>query len=230
MIRKSQQSFRKLLPWYVNRSLSALECEAVEAGISRDDRARAEVDAWKQIQTAVTSQPQRMPSSQVRQRLMAIIREPTASFTRVTRPSWSLFAGALLTLSVLILLWLAVRPGVVLQWSLERDRMTSYRIYRASHGSSQFELVTEIPAQANRLRYSFVDALLMPGRNYIYRVEGIHADGVSTFSQIVNSHSQDVLPGQLALILTSVIIGYGIVIVMRQWTLLSQRKVMEHFT
>jgi len=216
MIRKSHNYFRKLLPWYVNGSLSEHEREEVEAGISRDDRARVEVEAWKQIQTVVTSQPQRMPSPVVRQRLMAIIRVPTASYTKVTQPSWSLLAGALLTLSVLILLWLVVRPGVVLQWSLERDGMSSYRIYRASQGSSQFELVTEIPAQANRLRYNFVDALLMPGRNYIYRVEGIQADGVSTFSQIVNGRSQDVILGQLALILTSMIVGYGIDIVMRQ--------------
>jgi hypothetical protein len=216
MIKKSLRSIRKLIPWYINGSLSPDEAEEVAYVIKQDDRARIEYEAWKHIHAAVASQEQRVPSAVDRQQIMSSLHQPNLYKGILGQSSRNLLAGALLTLSILILLWLVVRPGVVLQWSIEKDGMTSYRIYRASQGSSQYEMLKEIPTQANQWRYNFVDTLLVPGRNYIYRVEGIGADGVSAHSRTVNGRSLDILPSLLVLILASMIVGYGIVIVVQK--------------
>jgi hypothetical protein len=229
VIRKSLRSIRKLIPWYINGSLSPNEVKEVSFVIRQDDQVRNEYEAWKQIHAAVTSQEQRVPSAVVRQQIMSSLLRPNVNRGMLGESSRYLLAGALLTLTILILLWLAVRPGVVLQWSIERDGMTSYRVYRASPGSNQFELIKEVTAQTEQYQYRFIDTLLIPGKNYIYRVEGIRSNGVATLSQVVNSSALDILPGQLALILTSIIIGYGVVIfIHRPW--IQERNAIGYYS
>lgn len=230
MFKKAQHSLREKFPWYVNHSLSSQEQDEVKNTINQDAQARSEIEAWQQIRSAMISLPQQVPSPLVRQRVMTLIHSPISGKKQASQWGWSFLAGALLTFSMLILLWLALRPGVVLQWSLERDGMTSYRIYRASLGSSQFELIKEIPARADRQQYSFVDAFVLPGRNYVYRVEGVRSDGVTSLSPIVTGGSRDVIPGQLSVIMTSLIVGYGIVIFLRNWMLIVKLRSLEHLT
>jgi hypothetical protein len=207
MFWKPNRSIRKLIPWYINDSLSPSEQGVVKSGISGDDGARTDFEAWKQIHLAVISQDQQVPSVLVHQRIMANLHESPLARGKYTWSGWNLLAGTLLTLSVLILLWLAVQPGVVLQWSLNGDGVTSYRIYRAMQGSSQYEMLKEIPARVNQWEYDFVDTLLVPGKNYKYRVEGIGADGASAYSRSVDGRYLDILPGQLALILARRVVG-----------------------
>lgn len=228
MSKKPKQSLNKLFPWYVNNSLSDQEREAVDSIIKNDPQARIEIEAWKKIRITMTNQPQKIPSPMVRQRLMTSIRTPSEMKVQKSRWIWNLASGALLTLSIFILLWLAVRPGVVLQWSLARDGITGYRIYRTPLGKNQFDLIKDVPAQANRLQYYYVDAFILPGANYIYRVEGIRSDGTTIQSTIVNGRARDVMPSQVELFLSSIILGYGIVIFSKKWSMIAQRKTLEY--
>jgi hypothetical protein len=128
MFRKSRRYFRKLLPWFINDTLSAHEREKVETVIKGDELLRTEGETWMRIRTAVNNQPQREPSPLVWPRVMASIHESLGAKRQTALSNLSILAGALMTLTVLILLWLTVQPGFVLQWSLEKDGMTSYRI------------------------------------------------------------------------------------------------------
>jgi len=64
--------------------------------------------------------------------------------------------------------------------------------------------VREVPAQSGMLDYTFVDTALWPGQAYQYRVEAIDAE---TASATVAANGADVLPAQLAIVLSSLLIG-----------------------
>ena len=229
MIKKSQRTSKELLPFYVNGSLAPKESKDVDVVLTKNDWARADVDSWKGIQTAITNQPQRNPSSFVWQRVVAVIHEPVGNRQQMAQMHLGLLAGLLLAFCILILLWFTVRPGVVLQWSLDQDGINSYRIFRASHGSNQFELITEIASQNNRMTYTYVDAFLIPGKDYIYRVEGVRVNGESVFSQKIPGRYLEILPGQLALIFTSLVAGFGITFLGQYWLSFSSQKAIRKF-
>jgi hypothetical protein len=214
---KTKQSLRDKIPGYVNHSLSTQERDEVEKGLSQDPQARVDLEAWRKIETAMINQPQRMPSSLVRQRLVASLHATRQFDEKRVNWEWGIVSGAFLTIAIMVLLWLAVRPGVVLQWSHERDGVTVYRIYRANQGSSQYTLIKEIPAQAGQMHYSFVDGFIFPGKNYVYSVEGLRSNGEKSLSSVVNGRAVDVIPAQLALLVASLVLGYGIVMFIRIW-------------
>jgi len=203
------QNLSELFPWYVNGTLSPSEREKVEARLGEQKEACTELRAWQTLQAGMASQPALSPSPIVRQRVLAAIRQPLATH-RSRFSAIHLMGGTALSLCILILLWLAVRPGVVLQWSVEKDGVEEFKIYRASQESDSFELVGKVSARSERSAYTFVDTLLVPGRVYTYRVEGLHPDGVTAFSPVVTGRSLDALPAQMALLLTSAVLGYGI--------------------
>jgi hypothetical protein len=221
---KLKPAIRKLIPFYVNGTLSEKEKKAVEGAINNDEQARGEVDAWIHIQSVISDQPQQDPSPMIWQRVLAAA-HTTERGRQSSLPVYQGFlAGAKLTISILVSLWLVIRPGVMLQWSVERDGMINYRIYRASQGSSQFELIKEVTAQIDRSRYNYVDTSLIPGKDYVYRVEAIPPTGAPTFSQVVQGRYLEILPGQLAILLTSIITGYGIVFLIHSWPALIKHK------
>jgi hypothetical protein len=57
----------------------------------------------------------------------------------------------------LLVLWGIVRPGVLLEWSVEGSGLAAYRIYRAEEGSAEFQLLEEIPAETGAGRYRYID-------------------------------------------------------------------------
>ncbi len=104
----------------------------------------------------------------------------------------------------LLLLWNVVQPGIDLQWSVNGPVPAAFRIYRASAGSQRFEFVREIPAQAGVMDYTYIDTTLWPGQVYQYRVEAVNAE---TASATIAANGADVLPTQLAIVFSSLLIG-----------------------
>jgi hypothetical protein len=113
----------------------------------------------------------------------------------------------LVALVLLVALWAVVQPGIALQWSVAGTGASAYRVYRAPADTDEFSLLSEIPAQSNAQAYSFTDITSLPGQTYTYVVEAVAANGQTTLSPLAVGRGLDVLPAQLALILTSLLAG-----------------------
>jgi hypothetical protein len=224
MFEKRRKPLRWLITRYIKGSQPVKEPGIVDPSTQHDDRTSDDVKNFDLIRTVTINQPLVEPSPLVRQRIMTLIHESDIVIAPRYRVEWNVIAGSFLTLIILVLLWLTARPGMALQWSLEHDGISIFRIYRAAQGSNQFELLKEIPAQTNQLQYRFVDSILIPGKDYRYRVEGVRSNGVSTFSQVVDGSFLDLLPGQLALLLSSIIVSVEIMLIMHRWPLHSAEK------
>jgi len=209
-----QKIFQSLLPTYANNTLSPLKRWIVTRWLKRDTAARAELRALQHLHEALQAQPLALPSPEVLRTLQSRIHTPTARLAAVQleRGFWRTWAGgmALIFLS-LALFWNVLPPGVVLQWSAEGGEPAAFRVYRAeaSDRAGDFELVREISAMPDAHTYTFRDFLLLPGQEYLYRIEVIDQNGLST-SQTIMSDALETLPGQLVLLLSLSIAGYGI--------------------
>lgn len=213
---RSSEELRELLPWYVNGTLSRDERAAVERWLRQSPQAAADLASWRRLSAAVSGQKLGRPSSSVRRRVMArTARTQGAARTRRLRHAW--VWGAALALAILVVLWSAIQPGIVLQWSVNDGPLTAFRVYRAPAGSADFDLLQELPAQPDAQRYTYVDARLWPTQTYVYRVEGVRQSGQTALSQSITASALQAFPGQLAILLTSLIAGCSAVALARRW-------------
>jgi hypothetical protein len=194
-----------VLPWYLNHSLPESERLAAEEQARQSPQQLA---AWQAVRSAALSQPTRVPSATVRQRVLAQTR------AKARTPRWlPVVSGAVVAVLALLLLWNVVQPGIGLQWSVAGTVPTAFRVYRASAGSDHFEFVREVPAQAGIADYTYVDTALWPGQAYQYRVEAVNAE---TASATIAANGAEVLPTQLAIIFSSLLIGLAGAYVLRE--------------
>ncbi len=215
MTKKTPRIILDLIPFYVNDTLAKKEIKVVQDAIDRDAKAGEVKSSWHKIRLIMIHQEQAEPSSAVLPRILSAIHEPVVR--RSVHIGYRALAGTGLALLVFVILWSVVQPGVLLPWSVKHDGMIIYRIYRAPRDSDNFQLIKEISGQSDRVKYRYVDALLIPGQSYIYRVEGIPKNGTPAYSEEVHGNYLEILPGQLALLITSLITGYGIVFFIQAW-------------
>ena len=220
---KSIEALRALLPWYANGTLGEEEAVQVETWLMQDARARAELETWRRMMAAVESQLEQRPGAEVRRRVLGQIRLEAQAPAR-TRMRWSpagLVGAAALAMVVLVALWLAIKPGVVLQWTVDGgstpagDGVAAYRVYRAPLGSAEYRLLHEAPARAGMQEYTYIDALLLPGQAFSYQVEGVNEAGRVALSQTVSGSAQAALPGQMAILFTSLLAGASTVMLLQ---------------
>ena len=209
----SSQKLREWLPAYLNHTLPESDRATIEIALRQSTEAQKDLSVWREVRTAATGQPWQTPSPTVRQKIMAQVR----SVPQLRQsPQWlPWISGLALTLAVMIVLWTIVQPGIGLQWSVSSDGLTAFRIYRAPAGSGQFTVVDEIPARPNTQDYAFVDTVLWPGQSYVYRIEGVGQQQLPV-SQSITVDGLEALPGQLTILLTSLIIGWAAMYVLRQ--------------
>jgi hypothetical protein len=212
-----QEELIDLIPWYLNGTLPPNEHSIIEAWIASDPIAQNEIDTWRLIVSGVTRQRQVVPSDEIWEKLKEQIHSGVKSVPFVTNGwlSWGL--GLLLASIVLIALWLIVRPGVVLRWSISGEIPTKFQVFRSPVGSSNLELIGEIKTSPGILNYQFVDGLTLPGRTYVYHVEGVGSSGVIGISQSVLGNPLSVLPGQVAILITSLVFGSIVVLAIKSW-------------
>jgi hypothetical protein len=234
MIRnKITEQLNSLLPAYINGSLNRFQRKIVEIWLQRDEQARTTAENLKTLQSAVQQQPRRTPSAAVFDRIQAQIQQQQTAPAVLTPPilnSRPALGYPVLLLSIVTLIlaatviWQTLPPGIVLQWSVQGLAPEAFRVYRAEVNSgiiadeSQFELLDELPATNQADQYTFTDFRLLPGQNYIYRVEGLNAAGQPAASQTISGRAIDALPGQLAILLVLFFTGYCF------WNLLHLRR------
>ncbi len=210
--KRTPPSMTDLLPWHLNHSLPSAEQLTVEEQARRSPQLR---NAWQAVRSAALSQPARLPSAALRQQVLGQVR---AAKTTKRAPRWlPVLSGAILTVLALLLLWNMVRPGIGLQWSVSGALPAAFRIYRAPAGSDRFEIVREVPAQSGVMNYTYVDTALWPGQTYEYRVGAVNAESASA---TIAANGADVLPTQLAIVFSSVLIGLAGAYVLREMVIL----------
>ncbi len=206
IISKSK-GYRRLLPWYIAGRLSPKENHLVEQQLIQDSQLRRQAETIQVYYSALKEQPMEAPAPIVRQRIMAAINRDTVAARR-TNPLVLYPAALMLAFAVLIVLWMVIRPGNVLEWTVTDLGIQEFQVYRAPLGGSDFELVSTIPVRSQKVQYTFVDALLIPGQSYTYLVKGVQSSGQSLLSQTIAADGADALMGQILLILTSLVVGY----------------------
>ena len=208
-----------LLPWYVNGTLGARERRRVERYLRAEGpagaAARAHLEAWQAIHAAVrTEEAGAAPAARLRGCVLQAVhgravQRPAASRLRAGARRLTLAAGALAALLALVVLWSALQPGVVLQWSVTAGTPTAFQVYRAPLGARELRPVAKVAARPEAREYIFRDARLLPLGRYVYRVEGIAPDGSAIPSPTITVNALEALPAQAAVLLASLLAGWG---------------------
>lgn len=200
------------LPEYLAGRLNSRESGEIEDWLERSQDAVEELRTWKNVQRLVDSQPwvQPPPSTWLK------IHDQIES-AKPKNPFWYRFAlqSAVITLALLSVFWFLIKPGYALQWSVPAGEAQLFEVYRAPVGSNEFVRVATLEAQTGRQEYRYVDYMVIPGRAYVYRIDGIGGEGLSAISQPLTSDPLSALPGQLAIVISSLVLGFVIFYVLR---------------
>jgi hypothetical protein len=174
-----------------------------------------EIDFQKEdivfLREAVNLQPAQAPSDTVRVRLMVVA---ASGGKKILNQHWAQvrqwvmgFGLAVLTFT---LLWVWVKPGVVLGWTVNGLPPAAYRIYRAPTSDGEQMLIREIKASEGG-SYQFVDLFVLSAAQYTYTVEGLTSNGGTITSQPVTVDTSQVLLTQVVILAASLLVGWGIV-------------------
>ncbi len=176
---------------------------------------------WETVREAIVGQPETAPSSLVERALLAKIRVREAE-RLAPPPSWWTWAwGVAVALLVSVVLWAVLQPGIVLEWTAQTHAVTSFQVLRSSARSDEFWTLHTFDAAQTEQQYRYVDLYVWSGRTYVYRVEA-RADGrlVDERTLVVPGHVA--LPGQLAVLATGVLVGYGAVLLAHRGTIFAR--------
>jgi hypothetical protein len=205
---------KSILPWYINKTLTENEKNSVEFWIQQNPKGQQEYQTAHRISQITKTQEEYEPSKEVKTRIFSQIQQKKST-ARQYSPNTLIWGGPILVL-IFILLWLIIQPGTQLQWSTIGSTPASFRIYRAAAGSEQFELIEELPASSHHNSYYYSDFLLVPGQNYQYIIEVRDQWGNTSLSQVAMSDSMMILASQIALLLTSFMLTFGLITIMQE--------------
>jgi hypothetical protein len=207
------------LPEYANGTLGAPRTWILERLLTRDSKIREELHHLKSIQSVVYKQSELTPDPSVYGKIRAAVQATPVESKTNWRPSlvWIPIVGLLIVAG--IMLWRVLPPGLVIQWSVEGEVPTSFRVYRAPSSSASaddFTLIGELTAEPGVASYGYTDLLLLPGQQFSYRVEGYNPAGRLATSQVMVGNSFEAVPGQVMLLMLITVGGMGVFIFYRQ--------------
>jgi hypothetical protein len=209
-----EDEIQALLAQYASDSLLPVDRRRVESWLEDNPQLQAQVEFWEQLRAGLHSQPQLAPGPNVWRDLH---QQVTLRQRLNKRNPVSALVGVALATVCLLLLWFTIRPGVMLRWTVSGGDVLTYQVYRAPSGSQDFILLGEVPASPAVSQYRYLDALFIPGQSYVYRVEAISQFGSPIVSQRVVSQPAGALPGQLAILLASLLMGFLAASLARSW-------------
>jgi len=199
---------KKIIPWYIKNTLSDIEKKTVEIWIQRDPNARIHHKSIQQLSKALHTQTSQVPSPEINALLLIQVKkQPIQSKNNIYPWLWS---GPTMLL-IFILLWLIVQPVTQLQWSTNGNAPELFRIYRSQTGDGQYQLIEELPAIPSKQIYQYSDLIVVPGRNYQYIIEVRDQSGNTSLSQTVMSNSLMTFAAQISILITSIVLTFGLV-------------------
>ena len=205
----------ELIPWYLNGTLTGAELEAVENFVLHDPQGKAALAKYQRLRLLFRPEDLKHPPDGVEERLFDRIRSQSSEQLGILHP----YALGL-SMVILVLLWVIIRPGVILNWRVAGGEVTSFKVYRANADGSKLLMLDEVPAEEVMTQYSYVDLFAWPFKAYVYSVEGMNRSTSLGTSIVTTSPAMIALPGQVALICASFISGYGLILLIRYRKLL----------
>lgn len=228
MVRKF---FYSLLPEYANQSLSPWLTWVIKLWLKHDMTAAKELEGLRYLHRAVQAQVISQPSLDV---WRLIQKRTSVDISSPARPApvyrfWQIWGlGMTLIVLSLALFWYVLPPGIVLQWTVSGNAPMTFRIYRANSEQPQnYELLDEISTGMSLTSldarvFTYRDLYLLPGQRYEYRIEMVDHNG-SAYSQTIMSTAFQALPGQMALFLSFLLLGYGLFLALPKLGFLSEQ-------
>ena len=194
-----------LLPIYANGRANRIQRWLVERHLAKSASARKQLTLLRQVRSQTPTE-RRTPSAAVWKRIEVELSQPQQ--VSLNPQLWRLGMG--LAVFLLVLVWFAFPPQVVLEWRVEGVAPEEFHIYRSSENDRQgFTLVKEIPAASVTSEYRFVDLQLVPAREVTYKIEAVSESGTPITSETVLMSGGSTLPSQLALLLSVIVSFYG---------------------
>ncbi len=206
------KNIKDFLPWYINKTLTKSETLEIESWLQGDPKADLYQDSVQQIAEVLSKQSVISPSHQVRAKILNSIHKPVPQSNRFLQWIW----GIPLTLLIFSLLWLIIQPGNLLQWSVRDTNAAAYRVYRAPVGGTTFTFVEELPAYPSQQFYQYSDPALIPGQNFNYAIEIVDRLGNTKISQVSSTNTMMALSSQIALLLASFILAFGMITIAQE--------------
>lgn len=170
---------------------------------------------WETVRDAIAGQPEATPSPAVERALLAKIRVREVE-QLAPPPSWWTWAwGVAVAMLVTAILWAALKPGIVLEWAAQSEEPVAFRLRRGLAGGDELRELHAFAPAANQQQYRYVDVYVWPGHTYVYQVE-VREGGRLVDQRTLVVPGRVALPGQLAVLVTGVLVGYGAVMLMRR--------------
>jgi len=198
-----QKEMAQWLPAYAGGLVHGWRRLLLKLWLDSDAAAREQLGQIEALRQEIRRQPQELPSAEVFLKIQSAIAEEAQLAQAPRRPIVVWAAVVVTALAALLLVWQALPPGISLEWSVQGQLPTAFRIYRAPITQDSpapnrpFTLLDELQANKTEAAYQFTDWLPLPGQDYVYRVEALDQLGQPTASQMVIGRGVDVLAGQL---------------------------------
>jgi len=167
------------------------------------------------LQSVVKNQQSLTPLDSIRINLLSAVKSDrrtpignTNHWTYTLR--WAIGFG--MAVFVFAVLWVIVKPGVILGWTVQGYQPVLYRVYKEVSSNEKRELIHEVNGLPGEESYKFVDLFTFPAVNYTYTVDGLSTNGHVITSQTTVVDTTSILPNQIAIILVSLIFGVCAVI------------------
>ena len=174
---------QKLIPWYLNETLSERERTAVERHLQRCSGCREELSWWSEMADRVAGQPSLPISDALPNSLLdRLDQEPGRSQpVGVWRPALAFVAVLILLVAILEL------PSTQLQleWTAgNAELVDSFSIYRSRSAGQPEELVYSSPPEQLQQGggFSYTDLSVRPNTPYYYWLEAKDNFGASTIT------------------------------------------------
>jgi hypothetical protein len=208
MVKFFEKNLKTMLPLYLTGRLSNAQRRIVEAWLRRSPAARADLEKLRSLKSDIELERQVPLAPEAWPRLDVRSSAGIPAARPVNARTWGF--GMVLGLLLFLFAWFAIPPAVELQWSVDGTSPIEFHVYRAEAAAASFELVEAIPADEPATSYVFRDYQLLPGREYVYRIEAIGPNNQAIANDWVTGDASLVLPGQLALLTAGLISLYGI--------------------
>jgi hypothetical protein len=211
-----------LIPRYVQGASSSFEKKLVRHFADQDPVLKEEVQQQLALKSMTRRQPVFHPSPAVLPALQAkIAAMPVRSEAQLPFSTWAL--GMVMVFLALFIFIQTIPPGIQLKWSAQGEPLAGFRVYRAVEGTDQFELLTELKYSPDTSNYTFLDPMSLPGRQYTYRVDGLSLEGETIVRESLMANGADALLGQIVVLVTALLMMYGMVMLIRRIPFQRQR-------
>jgi hypothetical protein len=117
-----------------------------------------------------------------------------------------------------VILWIIVKPGVELGWSLDENVPTTFHVYRTLAKDGNRKLIGVIHANSDNQEQEFFD-ILTPAFRSIYSIEGVTKNGQEFSSQTLVVNTSEVILTQITILAISILLGWETVMILKYFRL-----------